>query len=315
MVWASFLACLSYADPHIGSKWTSFSLRDNGGRVTEWVPGEVTVISFCAYWCDTWKTQLPRLIEARKQTKGLPVRFLVVSIDGRWSEASKTNHEIPMWLDYGGDWSRKHGIDRVPTTVVLDSTGEVRFVGGGVVRTEDILGAIRQANETKSKSEQTLFLTFDDFPAGNGPELLDALRAQSIPATFFCIGSRVAENASMLKRAINEGHSLQSHSWSHNSSHPDLEKCRQIFRQVLGIEAKLYRPPGSEMIDGEAEHHPIVDPYDFQRPSRDELIRRIIGCVRDRAIIQLHANVKVTLEVLPELLDLLKRRGFVFKVL
>jgi len=306
---------ITHADPVVGDKWSSFQLKDTQSQAVEWKPGRVTVISFCAFWCDTWKLQAPRIAAARNVTNGLPVDYLTISIDGRWSEIAKNNQGLPLWLDGGGEWSKSRGVDRVPTTVVLDPAGEIRYVGGTVIRQQDITDAVHAASQPKLDAG-ILFLTFDDFPArAEGDDLLDVLRALDVKATFFCIGSRVEQRATLLKRARAEGHSIQCHSWDHDASNPQLEQCRTIFKHVLGIEPTLYRAPGSEKIEGEQTHHPVIDPYDYQRPTKKELERRILSSARDQAIIQLHAGVSVTLESLPEIIANLKRRGFRFECL
>jgi peptidoglycan/xylan/chitin deacetylase (PgdA/CDA1 family) len=255
------------------------------------------------------------LVAAKNATTGLPVDFLTVSVDGRWSEVAQNNGGLPLWLDKGGEWSRGKGVDRVPTTVVLDPAGEVRYVSGGVVRTDELVQAVRAAKGHKPEAG-VLYLTFDDFPPANGgEELLDELRALGVKATLFCLGSRVEASASLLKRALAEGHSLQIHSWDHHATDPQLEQCRTTFKRVLGVEPTLYRAPGSEVIVGDERHHRIVDPFDYSRPSRKELLRRILPAVCSEAVIQLHAGVSVTREALSELVEDLRKRGFRFGTL
>ena len=303
------------ADPRLGEKWTTFHMVSPEGKPRDWAPGRVTVVAFCAYWCDTWKLQVPRLVGAEKITHGLPVDFITVSVDGRWSEIAKNNQGLPLWLDRGGEWSRGQGVDRVPTTVVLAADGRVNYVAGAVLRTEDIVQAVHGAIENREEGGN-VYLTFDDFPAnGGGNELLDELRAKGVKATFFCMGSRVESEAKLLKRAMAEGHSLQMHSWDHDAANPQLDRCRAAFQRVLGITPTLYRPPGSEQIIGESHHHRIIDPYDFTRPSHKELLRRILLPICPQAVIQLHAGVSVTLGALPEIIENLRNRGYSFTTL
>jgi peptidoglycan/xylan/chitin deacetylase (PgdA/CDA1 family) len=198
---------------------------------------------------------------------------------------------------------------------VVDADGEVRFVAGAVVRTEDIVQAVHEALKPR-KDGGSLYLTFDDFPPKTGgDELLDMLRALGVKATLFCMGSRVEAEPKLLRRALAEGHSLQVHSWDHDAERPQLERCQEVFRRVLGIHPKLYRAPGSEVIVGEPKHHRIVDPYDYTRPSKKELLRRILPAVCPEAVIQLHAGVSVTIAVLQDLVEDLSKRGFRFGVL
>lgn len=311
------LANAASADPAVGDRWSEFQMLDPAGKTVRWQPGKVTVVSFCAYWCDTWKEQVPRLVEARGALKGLPVEFLTVSTDGRWAEVVKNNGGLPLWRDAGADFSRKVGVDRVPTTVVLDRAGRIVYACGGIVRRENLLSAVHSAIAGKATDGGVVYLTFDDFPPpAGGEELLDALRVLGVKATFFCLGSRVKGSAKLLRRALSEGHSLQCHSWDHDGSRPQIERCHQAFREALGVDFRLYRGPGREEIVGLDDPPPlVVDPYDFTRPGVAELQRRVLAAVRPGSEIQLHAGVGQTIQALPEIVQRLFARGYVFDTL
>jgi peptidoglycan/xylan/chitin deacetylase (PgdA/CDA1 family) len=300
----------------VGDRWEAFQLLDAEGQGVEWRPGRVTVVSFCAYWCDTWKSQVPKLVEVKGALRGLPVDIRTVSIDGRWAEVAKNNGGLPLWRDPGATWSRSVGVDRVPTTAVLDRQGRVAFVSTGVVRRDDLLHAARRALSGATGEAGAVYLTFDDFPPPAGGEaLLDVLRAAGARATLFTLGSRVEAQAKLLRRAISEGHSVQCHSWDHDAATPQIDRCREVFRRVLGQDFGLYRAPGSEKIVGLASQPPVVDPYDYTRPGKDELLRRILTAVRPGSQIQLHAGVGETLEALPSLVKRLRDRGFTLEPL
>jgi len=92
-------------------------------------------------WCDTWRDQLPRLQDSERALDGLPVDFLMVSVDGRWPELLPSKDV--MLLDRGAQWSRPLGIDHVPTTLVVDSSGTVRFEKVGVMRMSQLTQELR----------------------------------------------------------------------------------------------------------------------------------------------------------------------------
>lgn len=61
-------------------------------------------------------------------------------------------------------------------------------------------------------------LTFDDGPdARSTPALLDLLRQEKVPATFFCIGQRVAAERELTARLAREGHMLGNHTYHHSN--------------------------------------------------------------------------------------------------
>jgi peptidoglycan/xylan/chitin deacetylase (PgdA/CDA1 family) len=205
------------------------------------------------------------------------------------------------------------GIDRVPYTLVIAPDGTVRWSAYGTVRTQELVDRLR---EPAPPSGGTVYLTFDDFPARRGShELLDALRAAGVSATFFCIGTNAVKMPDLLRRAKREGHSLQVHSWDHDSKNPDLKRCADAIQNLCGTRPTFYRPPGSELvlrIGGAPLSAPVADPYDFSRPGTAELTRRVLLKVRPGSVIQLHAGVDETVAALPKIVQNLRSRGFQF---
>lgn len=305
------------AAPGPGDHLRPFVLRTLSNRPFEWKPGRATVITCCAFWCDTWKTQLPRVVEASQATRGLPVDFLTVSVDGRWTEKGQSASAGTMLSDPGGRWTGENNIDRVPYTFVVSADGSVSFASFGTLRSQELISKIRTTLNGVS-SGGMVYLTFDDFPAKSGnEELLDVLRAEQVPATFFCICKKASSFTSTLKRALREGNALQIHSWEHDALNPSLDRCVSALSS-LGADPTLYRPPGSEQIrrlNGPSLSNRVVDPYDFSRPGARELARRIALQVRPGSVIQLHAGVEETRDILPEIIASLRKRGYTFGVL
>jgi len=57
-------------------------------------------------------------------------------------------------------------------------------------------------------------LTFDDGPnAAITPQILAILEKENIKATFFIIGNKIEQNAALLKKIDNEGHTIGNHSY------------------------------------------------------------------------------------------------------
>jgi peptidoglycan-N-acetylglucosamine deacetylase len=65
------------------------------------------------------------------------------------------------------------------------------------------------------RDAHTIALTFDDGPAGHTPEVLDALKAHNVRATFFVVGNSAKTHHATLARIANEGHLLANHSTTH----------------------------------------------------------------------------------------------------
>ncbi|KAF9571867.1 hypothetical protein EC968_010595 [Mortierella alpina] len=62
-------------------------------------------------------------------------------------------------------------------------------------------------------------LTFDDGPGEFNDQLLALLKKKNVPATFFVLGSMIDQNpaqAASLKKILDAGHQLASHTYSHS---------------------------------------------------------------------------------------------------
>lgn len=304
--------------PLPGARIEPFSMAVEGGAVRQWRPGSPTVITVCAFWCDTWKTQLPRIAEARKAFEPLGVAFLTISIDGRLSARAPAEAR-PVLEDRGSRWCGALGIRQVPFTLAIDGGGVVRWVSAGTLRRETLFAGIGKALQGGGDSGGVVYLAFDDYPAARlNDELLDKLRALDAPATFFCIGENARLRPDAVRRAFREGHSIQMHGWVHDAGNPELEKCAALLKGLTGEAPGLYRPPGSEKVQRLGGHSlalPTVDPYDYRQPGRDELIWRVVQQARPGCVIQLHAGVQGTLDALPQLVGRLRERGFTFEPL
>ena len=105
--------------------------------------------------------------------------------------------------------------------------------------------------------EKVAYLTFDDGPSKDvTPQILDILKQEQVPATFFVLGSRVELYPDTLKREYNEGHYIANHSYSHEYSKiyqsrdtvfEEYAKTENVIRNALGIQdynSYLFRFPG-----------------------------------------------------------------------
>ncbi len=133
--------------PPVGSQAPSFVLPDVQGRPVhlEDYKGHILILNFWAFWCDTWKAEMPSLEELAGRQEELNFRLAAVSVDGtRLSEfARRTGSTVPfpVLLDAGGRVSARYRVHHVPTLVIIGPDGGVRFTaygypGNAVVRRE-----------------------------------------------------------------------------------------------------------------------------------------------------------------------------------
>ncbi|KAG0270885.1 chitin deacetylase [Linnemannia exigua] len=94
-------------------------------------------------------------------------------------------------------------------------------------------------------------LTYDDGPSPDSPRLYDDLKAHSIQATLFIVGSRAISYPATLQRAYNEGHQIAIHTWSHPSMTSlsneqivaELKWTEKAIVSVIGVTPIYWRPP------------------------------------------------------------------------
>lgn len=70
--------------------------------------------------------------------------------------------------------------------------------------------------------EREVVLTFDDGPKESTAEVLEALAAECVKATFFVIGANARQSPQLIRREHDEGHSVGSHSQTHPLHMPRL---------------------------------------------------------------------------------------------
>lgn len=128
------------------------------------------------------------------------------------------------------------------TYVVKDAAGNE----AKVTRTVKVLKA-------EEKNPNAIYLTFDDGPSDVvTPQILDTLKKNHIKATFFILNYSDA-NKALVKRAIDEGHTIGIHGYSHDygtiyaseeAFMNNVEKLAKRLRDDFGYEPFVLRFPG-----------------------------------------------------------------------
>lgn len=192
-------------------------------------------------------------------------------------------------------------------------------------------------------TEKTAYLTFDDGPTPRTGEILDILQRHDIKATFFVIVGR-EEYTPYMQRAVNEGHTVGVHSASHDYKKiyssvdaylQDFTQCYDYIFNETGYQPVIYRFPGGSVNNYNARTRREiaeemsrrgfvyfdwnVESGDSGKLSAEEIYRNVTeGCKgKQRAVIIMHdsAGKKTTVRALENIIDFLKKDGWVFKAL
>lgn len=101
--------------------------------------------------------------------------------------------------------------------------------------------------------DHTVYLTFDDGPSARTGEVLDILKENGIKATFFVTGQTSELAQDMMKRIVDEGHTIGIHTYSHNYKEiyasveaylADFDRIYNWVYQVTGVYPQIFRFPG-----------------------------------------------------------------------
>ncbi len=114
-----------------------FTLKSNGGnnlRLSEH-RGQVVLINFWASWCGPCRQEMPVLDEIQKKYQKLGFTILGVNVDKDIAAANRILNDIPVSFpilyDTGNAVSELMNVDAMPTTVLIDRNGDIRFTHRG----------------------------------------------------------------------------------------------------------------------------------------------------------------------------------------
>ena len=102
-------------------------------------------------------------------------------------------------------------------------------------------------------SDKTIYLTFDDGPSYLTEDILDILKEENVPATFFVTSRQIDKYSDVIKRMYEENHTVGIHTSTHNYSYiyssdenyfNDLNEIRNKVYNITGVNSRIIRLPG-----------------------------------------------------------------------
>ena len=177
-----------------------------------------------------------------------------------------------------------------------------------------------------------LWLTFDEgYENGYTEQILDVLKDKNVRAVFFVTYDYAKDNPELIKRMIEEGHTVGNHTMSHPSL-PDcsdeeleneLKELHSYISQQFGYNMYVMRPPRGEFSERVLECAKQLGYttvlwsfayYDWDvdaQPSPAEAFEKITSKVHPGAVYLLHAVSKTNTEILGSVIDNWRENGYI----
>jgi peptidoglycan/xylan/chitin deacetylase (PgdA/CDA1 family) len=226
--------------------------------------------------------------------------------------------------------------------VVLD---HLLITAAGLWPRSDWLGPNWTHLPAQSAERGDIAITIDDGPDPEvTPRVLDVLAAFEARASFFCVGERVSRYPDLAREIVRRGHSVENHSQRHRHSFSllgpqgmaaEIGEAQGSIARVTGQNPRFFRAPAGL-------RNPFLEPilkrlklqlaswtrrgFDTVNADPEDVYRRLERSLAGGDILLLHdghaararaavpaagvpaAGTPVILEVLPRLLETLRRR-------
>ena len=163
---------------------------------------------------------------------------------------------------------------------------------------------------------------------------MDALKKHEVSATFFVVGHFLESAPDIVKRMVEEGHTVGNHTYHHYdmskisdkaSFEKEMKDVETLFQQITGQSiSPYYRPPQGKYSTKNLEmakqlgYHTFfwslayVDWYEDKQPTKEEAFGKLLKRIHPGAIVLLHSTSKTNGEILDELLTKWEEMGYTF---
>ena len=184
-------------------------------------------------------------------------------------------------------------------------------------------------------TEKVLYLTFDaGYENGCTAEILDALQKHQASAAFFLVGNYIEKNGDLVRRMVEEGHTVGNHTMHHYdmskladkaSFAKELTDLEVLYKETTGQELpKFYRPPqglySEENLKMAQElgyktvfwSLAYVDWNNDNQPTAETAFSKLLPRTHDGAVVLLHSTSRTNAKILDELLTRWEKMGYRF---
>ncbi|MGW4204419.1 polysaccharide deacetylase family protein [Streptomyces sp. NPDC004726] len=225
---------------------------------------------------------------------------------------------------------------RARTTAVSAAIAALALTLGGCAMDTTAPAAAREDAEgsvtsgTDCEKVKCIALTFDSSPGEDTPQLLDLLKKEKVPVTFFVLGkNHLTKWPKVVKRFADEGHEVANHTWTHprldklkqDEIRTELTRTQDELEKITGRKPTLMRPPQGRINDdvtkvckelGLAQILWNATAKDYSTTDSALIRKRILKQAKRDGIILLHDIYAGTVPAVPGIITELKARGYTF---
>ena len=185
----------------------------------------------------------------------------------------------------------------------------------------------RDAAKRQENEKKVVALTFDDGPSRfTTPRLLDVLKEKRVKVTFFVLGVMAQNGRDIVRREVEEGHEVQSHTMYHGDFRKmsaeqirdDMNRYDNLMNGITGGKPTLVRPPYGVVtqLAREVINRPFicwdVDTMDWKHRNAETVRARTISGIHNGAVVLMHDIHATTVDAVPAIIDELRGMGYEF---
>lgn len=182
-----------------------------------------------------------------------------------------------------------------------------------------------------SEDETRIIITFDQgYENGYTADILDTLKEKNVQAIFFLTGSYAKTETPLVKRMIDEGHILGNHGMTHASlptlsdenAEEEIMSLHNFVMNNYGYQMQYFRCPCGEYSERALEiaqkcgyktlfwSSAYVDWNTDAQPDPAEGLQKLTDAAHGGEILLLHSVSSTNAEILGELIDSFRAKGF-----
>lgn len=183
---------------------------------------------------------------------------------------------------------------------------------------------------------KNIYLTMDEgYENGYTEMILDTLKEKGVQCAFFVTMPYVEKNPQLVERMINEGHILGNHSVNHKSmptlsdeeAKAEIKELHDYILTKYGYTMRYFRPPMGEYSESslntanELGYRSVFWSFAYRDwetdnfKGKDYAISSVNKGIHNGCVLLLHAVSKDNAEGLPEIIDSLREKGYIFSTL